>query len=73
MAALAQAKVLYEEGLSGMETEFSRYMEAEAVLEQGGVPREQLTAQRAVSVKQLQEEPTIGRLSDRIGTSRCPA
>ena len=26
-AALAQAKVLYAEGLSGMETEFSRYME----------------------------------------------
>ena len=35
---LAQAKALYEEGLSGMETEFSRYMEAVSALEQCGIP-----------------------------------
>ena len=52
-AALAQAKALYEEGLSGMETEFSRYMEAEAVLAQSGVPRERLTAEKAAIYEQL--------------------
>ena len=53
VTALAQAKALYEEGLSGMETEFSRYMEAEAVLEQSGVPRERLTAEKADIYEQL--------------------
>lgn len=52
-AALAQAKALYEEGLSGMETEFSRYMEAEAVLEQSTVPRERLMAEKADIYEQL--------------------
>ena len=52
-AALAQAKALYEEGLSGMETEFSRYMEAEAVLEQSAVPRERLMAEKADIYEQL--------------------
>lgn len=53
VTALAQAKALYEKGLSGMETEFSRYMEAEAVLEQSGVPRERLTAEKADIYEQL--------------------
>ena len=53
VAALAQARALYEEGLSGMETEFSRYMEAEAVLAQSCVPREQLTAEKAAIYEQL--------------------
>ena len=53
VAVLAQAKALYEEGLSGMETEFSRYMEAEAVLGQSGVPRERLTAEKAAIYEQL--------------------
>ncbi len=53
VAALEQAKALYEEGLSGMEAEFSRYMEAEAVLERSGVPREQLTAEKAAIYEQL--------------------
>ena len=52
-AALAQAKALYEEGLSGMETEFSRYMEAETILEQSGVPRERLMAEKAAIYEQL--------------------
>lgn len=51
--ALAQAKALYEEGLSGMETEFSRYMEAVAVLEQCGIPQERLTAEKAELYEQL--------------------
>ncbi len=51
--ALAQAKGLYEEGLSGMETEFSRYMEAVAVLDQCGIPRERLTTEKAELYEQL--------------------
>lgn len=51
--ALAQAKALYEEGLSGMETEFSRYMEASAVLEQCGIPQERLAAEKAELYEQL--------------------
>lgn len=53
VAALAQAKALYEEGLSGMETEFSRHMEAEAVLEQSSIPRERLMAEKADIYEQL--------------------
>jgi len=52
-AALAQAKVLYAEGLSGMETEFSRYMEAASILEQCGISQEQLTAEKAGLYEQL--------------------
>ena len=51
--ALAQAKALYDEGLSGMETEFFRYMEAAAVLEQCGISRERLTAEKAELYEQL--------------------
>lgn len=51
--ALAQAKALYEEGLFGMEAEFSRYMEAVAVLEQCGIPLERITAEKAELYEQL--------------------
>ncbi len=51
--ALAQAKALYEEGLSGMETEFSQYMEAVAVLERCGIPCERLAAEKADLYEQL--------------------
>ena len=50
---LAQAKALYEEGLSGMETEFSRYMEAVSALEQCGIPPERLMAEKAELYEQL--------------------
>lgn len=53
VAALAQAKALYEEGLSGMETEFSRYMEAVSALEQCGIPPERLMAEKAELYEQL--------------------
>ena len=36
-----------------METEVSRYMEAEAGLAQSGVPRERLTAEKAAIYEQL--------------------
>ena len=52
-AALAQVRELYDEGLSGMETEFSRYMEARAVLEQCGIPLERIAAEKAELYKQL--------------------
>lgn len=53
--ALAPACQLYEEGLSGMEAEFARYMDAMAVLEQCPLPREQLTAEKADVYCQLAE------------------
>ena len=52
-AALAQVRELYDEGLSGMETEFSRYMEARAILEQCGIPLERITAEKAELYEQL--------------------
>ena len=45
--ALAPARELYEAGLSGMEAEFARYMDAVAALEQCGVPREGLIQEKA--------------------------
>lgn len=51
--ALTPAKALYEEGLSGMETEFARYMEAVAVLEKCQIPKERLTAEKAEIYEQL--------------------
>ena len=53
--ALAPACQLYEEGLSGMEVEFARYMDAVAVLEQCPIPRERLTAEKADIYRQLAE------------------
>ncbi len=53
--ALAPAKTLYEEGLSGMETEFARYMEAVAVLEKCGIPRDRLMTEKAEIYEQLAE------------------
>ena len=53
--ALSQAKQLYEGGLSGMETEYTQYLEAVTVLEQCGIPREQLSAEKADIYNQLAE------------------
>lgn len=53
--ALAPAKVLYEDGLSGMETEFARYMDAVTALEKCGIPRECLIAEKAEVYEQLAE------------------
>ena len=47
VTALAPAKQLYEDGLSGMEAEYTRYMEAVAVLEECHIPRERLTSEKA--------------------------
>lgn len=53
--ALAPAKELYEAGLSGMEAEFAKYMDAVAALEQCGVPRESLLQEKAALYERLAE------------------
>ena len=53
--ALAPTRQLYEDGLSGMEAEFARYMDAVAVLEKCNIPRERLMAEKADIYQQLAE------------------
>ena len=53
--ALVQAKTLYEDGLSGMEAEYARYMEAVAVLGKCGIPRDRLMKEKAEIYEQLAE------------------
>ena len=55
LEALAPAKVLYEDGLSGMEAEYARYMEAVALLDRCPVPRERLAAEKAELYQELAE------------------
>ena len=43
----APAKALYDDGLTGMETEFARYMDAVGILDGCGIPREQLSLEKA--------------------------
>lgn len=51
--ALAPTRTLYEEGLPGMETEFARYMEAVAVLERCGIPRDRLMTEKTELYERL--------------------
>lgn len=53
--ALAPAKALYEDGLSGMEAEFTRYMDAVTALEKCGIPKERLITEKAEIYEQLAE------------------
>ena len=53
--ALAPAKALYAEGLSGMENEFVRYMEAVRKLDTCGISLEQLAAEKTALYSQLAE------------------
>lgn len=53
--ALAEAKRLCDKGLSGMEKEAAHYEEAVTTLETCGIPREQLTAEKAELYAQLAE------------------
>lgn len=53
--ALSPAARLYGEGLSGMEEEFARYMDALDVLERCPIPRDRLTAEKADIYRQLAE------------------
>ena len=51
--ALAPSKALYEEGLTGMEAEFEKYMEAVKQLEKCGISAERLTEEKAEIYEQL--------------------
>lgn len=51
--ALAMSKALYEEGLSGMESEYAQYAEAKAVLDACGISRKTLTEEKADIYEQL--------------------
>ena len=53
--ALAPVRELYEAGLSGMEAELAQYMDAMALLEQCGIPREKLIQEKAELYEQLAE------------------
>ena len=53
--ALAEARRLYEDGLPGMEEEYSRYIDAVALLKGCGIPWEQLLAEKAAVYQQLAE------------------
>lgn len=51
--ALAMSKALYEEGLSGMESEYAQYVEAKATLDTCGISRQALTEEKADIYEQL--------------------
>ena len=51
--SLAVSKALYEEGLSGMESEYAQYAEAKAALDACGVSRQALTEEKADIYEQL--------------------
>ncbi len=53
VAALAPAKQLYEDGLSGMEAEYARYLEAVAELDGCAIPRERLFNEKVEIYEQL--------------------
>ena len=52
-SALAQSKVLYEDGRSGMEEEFTQYIHAVRLLDGCGITRDQLTEEKARLYTQL--------------------
>ena len=62
--ALAMSKALYEEGLSGMESEYAQYAEAKAVLDACGISRKTLTEEKADIYEQL------AQLNKQIRTER---
>ena len=62
--SLAVSKALYEEGLSGMESEYAQYAEAKAVLDACGISRKTLTEEKADIYEQL------AQLNKQIRTER---
>ena len=62
--SLAVSKALYEEGLSGMESEYAQYAEAKAVLDACGISRQALTKEKADIYEQL------AQLNKQIRTER---
>ncbi|MBQ9348491.1 MAG: relaxase/mobilization nuclease domain-containing protein [Oscillibacter sp.] len=53
VSTLAEVKSLCEDGVTGMEAEYARYIQAVRVLEKSGVPRERLTAEKAELYEKL--------------------
>ena len=51
--SLVVSKALYEEGISGMESEYAQYAEAKAVLDACGISRQALTEEKADIYEQL--------------------
>ena len=51
--ALSMSKALYEEGLSGMESEYAQYAEAKALLDACGISRQALAEEKADIYEQL--------------------
>lgn len=51
--ALAPAKQLYEDGFSGVEPEYERFLAAETLLRECGIPREKLAREKAEIYTQL--------------------
>ena len=51
--SLAASKALYEEGISGMESEYAQYAEAKATLDACGISRQALTEEKADIYEQL--------------------
>jgi len=51
--SLAVSKALYEEGLSGMESEYAQYAEAKATLDACGISRQAFTEEKADIYEQL--------------------
>ena len=51
--ALAPIKALYEDGLSGMEEEYTRYVDAVSVLDRCPIPRDRLLEEKAGVYEQL--------------------
>ena len=45
--ALKPAVKLYAEGMTGIEDEFARYMDAEAILDQSGIPRDDIIKEKS--------------------------
>ena len=53
VSALAGVKKLYEDGMTGMEEEYAKYMDAVATLEKAGISRERLAAEKAEVYEKL--------------------
>ena len=53
MSALADTKRLYEDGVSGMENEFAKYMDAVSTLKKSGISVEDITAEKAELYEKL--------------------
>ena len=53
LEALAPVKQLYEDGIPGMEAEYTRYMNAATALERCGIPKDRLTVEKAEVYEQL--------------------